>query len=303
MNFVMGAGRRSLARVFNGCQTLGEAIGLLFAENAGADEFRVQRAEEAQSGFQRSFVRRQVGAVQRITHFQAQAVAGAESAGFGSGGQKGFKPFDAFRSRAEEFEAVFPGVAGTADDEVRAVHRDAGDAVAGREFHSGNDFGEDCPAKRSLNGQAHVFVGMVFQRYVCGFVRGEPGEVFTNLGGVHHHEEGFRFHAVQDQIVDDSSLFVKHDGVLALADVQLVDVVGEHGVQPCRRVRAGYRELAHMGDVKDAAGLAHRFVFVQNAGVLHGHVPAGEGNHFSSKFNVFGCQGCGFDVGIRHKVM
>ena len=106
-----------------------------------------------------------------------------------------------------------------------------------------------------INFKSHVFVGVVFQRYVCGFVSGEPGEVFINPGGVYHHEEGFRFHAVQDQVVDDAGLFVKHDGVLALADVQLVDVVGEHGVQPCRRVRAGYRELAHVGDVKDAAGL------------------------------------------------
>ena len=82
-------------------------------------------------GFQRRFVRREVGAVQRIAHFQTQAVAGAQAAGFGSCSKKGFKPFDAFLSRAEEFKTIFPGIAGAADNEIRPFRRDAGDSIAG----------------------------------------------------------------------------------------------------------------------------------------------------------------------------
>lgn len=144
---------------------------------------------------------------------------------------------------------------------------------------------------------------MVFQDHVRGLVGGEPREVFVNLGGVHHHEEGFRLHPVQDEVINDSGPVIEHDGVLPLADVQFIDVIGQHGVQPCSRCGAGHRELAHVGDVKDAAGFAHGFVFVQDAGVLHRHVPAGEGNHSGSQFNVLGCQRGGFDVGISHEAM
>ena len=37
-----------------------------------------------------------VGTVQRIAHFQAQAVARAQAAGLGACVKEGFKPFDAF---------------------------------------------------------------------------------------------------------------------------------------------------------------------------------------------------------------
>lgn len=144
---------------------------------------------------------------------------------------------------------------------------------------------------------------MVFQGYVCRFVGGEPCEVFINFGSIHHYEECFRFHPVQDEVVNDSGPVIEHDGVLSLADIQLVNIIGQHGVQPCCGGGPGYRELPHVGDVKDAAGFAHCFVFVQNAGVLHRHIPAGERNHSGSQFNMFSCQRGGFDVCISHEAM
>ena len=275
----------------------------MFPEDIGTDEIRIQRAEEAEPGFQRRLVRREVGAVQRIAHFQTQTVAGAQAAGFGSCSKKGFKPFDAFLSRAEEFKTIFPGIAGAADNEIRPFRRDAGNSIAGGKFHTGDDAGEYFSAFGTLNSQPHVFVGVVFQGYACRLMGGKPCEVFINLGGVHHYEEGFRFHPVQDKVVNDSGSVIEHDGVLPLPYIQFVDVIGQHGVQPGRGRIAGYRELPHVGDVKDAAGFAHCFVFVQNAGVLHRHIPAGKRNHSGSQFNVFSCQGGGFDVCISHEAM
>ena len=64
---IVGAGRSSLAGVFNSHQALGEAVGFLFTKNVGAGEVRIQRAEEAEPCFQRRFVRSEVGTVQRLS--------------------------------------------------------------------------------------------------------------------------------------------------------------------------------------------------------------------------------------------
>ena len=60
VNGIMGAGRGSLAGVFNSRQPLAETVGFLFPEDIGTDEIRIQRAEEAEPGFQRRLDRKSV---------------------------------------------------------------------------------------------------------------------------------------------------------------------------------------------------------------------------------------------------
>ena len=52
------------------------------------------------------------------------------------------------------------------------------------------------------------------------------------------------------------------------------------------RLRALDPELAHVGDVEDPAVLAHRSMLRDDALVLHGHLPAGEGNHAGAERDV-----------------
>ena len=46
-----------------------------------------------------------------------------------------------------------------------------------------------------------------------------------------------------------------------------------------QRARAAELDLAHVRDVEQAGGGAHRLVLGDHAGVLHRHVPAGEVDH------------------------
>ena len=58
-----------------------------------------------------------------------------------------------------------------------------------------------------------------------------------------------------------------------------VEVVREERLQELARRRPLDVELAHVRDVEDAAVLAHGAVLRDDALVLHGHLPAGEGHH------------------------
>ena len=74
--------RRSFAFHPKGNEPIRGPVSLAWARTFAADEFRLlQINEETQAGFDRVVLRGKIGAVQRITHFQAQRVARAEPAG------------------------------------------------------------------------------------------------------------------------------------------------------------------------------------------------------------------------------
>lgn len=87
---IVGAGRRSFFRHAQGNQLGGKAGRLLGGEGVATDKVRfVQGDKHPETGLERSAVGRKVGAVERVTHFEAQRVAGAEAAGFGPGLEDG----------------------------------------------------------------------------------------------------------------------------------------------------------------------------------------------------------------------
>ena len=58
-------------------------------------------------------------------------------------------------------------------------------------------------------------------------------------------------------------------------------------------------DLAHVGDVEQAGGGAHRLVLGDEPGVLDGHLPAGEGHHLRAALPVDVVQGCLAEIGHR----
>jgi hypothetical protein len=60
-------------------------------------------------------------------------------------------------------------------------------------------------------------------------------------------------------------------------------------------------ELAHVRNVEDADIVPYRLMFLDDAGVLNGHKPAGECNHFRSESDVLIVKRRLFMCGFSHK--
>ena len=74
-------------------------------------------------------------------------------------------------------------------------------------------------------------------------------------------------------------VLVREQRVLRLAGRDPVEVVREEALQQLERARAFDLDLAHVGDVEHAGVGANRAVLLDDALVLHRHLPAGEGDH------------------------
>ncbi|MNT48408.1 hypothetical protein D3C72_1851890 [compost metagenome] len=106
----------------------------------------------------------------------------------------------------------------------------------------------------------------------------EPGPVLVDVGGVHDQQVTVAL-AADDGIVHHSAGRAGELGVEALADGKVEDVAGHHPGQEAGCAFSAHNELAHVRDVEEADGLADRLVLLDDARVLHRHVPAAERHH------------------------
>jgi hypothetical protein len=96
------------------------------------------------------------------------------------------------------------------------------------------------------------------------------------VGGVRDDHEAVLAGAVDDEVVDHSARAVQQERVLRSADGDGAQVARERVVQGVHRLGADDQDLAHVGEVEEAGGGAHRVVLGEIAGVAHRHPPAGE---------------------------
>jgi hypothetical protein len=94
------------------------------------------------------------------------------------------------------------------------------------------------------------------------------------------------FDAIDDQIIDDAAALVQQKRVLPGADIEFVDVVGQHRVEPCARVASFDDQLAHVRNVENADVVSHSLMLLDDARVLDRHEPSRERNNFRAKPNV-----------------
>ena len=85
---------------------------------------------------------------------------------------------------------------------------------------------------------------------------------------------------VDQDIVHEAAVIVEQAGVVRLADLQLPDAVGGDEIGELRRLRPADLDLAHVADIEEPGGGADGVVLVDDSGVLDGHVPASEIDHF-----------------------
>ena len=106
----------------------------------------------------------------------------------------------------------------------------------------------------------------------------QPIEIFFSARRIYYKQELVRRSSVDDEVIDDSAIFVEEERVLALTDLEAFDVIRQHSVEPLARILAGRDELAHVRNVEDAEIFPHRLMLVHNACVLDRHEPAAEWN-------------------------
>ena len=109
-----------------------------------------------------------------------------------------------------------------------------------------------------------------------------------------------RSQPIRDQVVDDPTRVVRQQRVLGLAVGEPREVVREQALQQLGLPRALDVELPHVRDVKDATVAAHGKVLGDHALVLHGHLPAGEGNQACTERDMAVVEGRPFETGNAH---
>jgi hypothetical protein len=128
----------------------------------------------------------------------------------------------------------------------------------------------------------------------------QPGEIFFDFGSINDEQKLGGASSVDDQVINHTSVVIEQKSVLALTDVQLGDVIGQHGIEPVSRAVSRDHELSHMGDIEHSHRRSHSLVFVHDSGVLDWHKPAAEWNHSRSQSHVFAVKRRFFIGGAVH---
>jgi len=93
--------------------------------------------------------------------------------------------------------------------------------------------------------------------------------------------------AINNEVVNHAALFVQHQSVLPVSDVEPFHVVGQNGIQPALGSWSRHLNLAHVRNVKDPDVLTNSLVFIQDARIEDRHVPSAETDHFCAELYMF----------------
>ena len=189
---------------------------------------------------------------------------------------------------AVELEAVLAGVPGAGDEALGAGHLAGDEVVVG-------DVGEAGGGQRleqrlglgALQRQQPDLAGDVLEADVDAALLLD--DVLPGLGRVRgvDHDHELVVEPVDGAVVDEGALRREDRGVLHPAGLERADVVAGDPVHEGVPVGPGDLELAHVGDVEHPGAGAHRVVLGQDAGgILHRHLPAGEGDHLGAQASV-----------------
>ena len=128
----------------------------------------------------------------------------------------------------------------------------------------------------------------------------QPREVFIRARRVDDEEKFLGADSVSDQVINDPASVVEQKSVLPGADIQLVDLIRQHRIQPVVRAASIDNQLSHVRNVEHADVLSHGAMFFNDACVLHRHEPAAEGDHLRAAPHVFVVKWRGFLRAVAH---
>ena len=228
--------------------------------------------------------------------FEAQRVAGAQTAGHHAGGFQGAPQRHQVVMRQDQLEAIFAGVAGAPHEHPvipggvegfqgrNRVTQRRRQVRQGQRAGGGPLHGEDAQVITPLHGHG-----------AAGAVLLQPGDILVGGAGIDHQSIGLVAGAVDDKVVDDAAVFAQHGRVQGAShDGELGDVVGQQMAQKIGGIGAGHIDRGHVGHVEHAGGPAHGMMLFKLRGVLDGHVPPGKIDQARVQTLVLGVQGGGF---------
>ncbi len=105
-------------------------------------------------------------------------------------------------------------------------------------------------------------------------------QVLVRIAGVDHQQIPVLLKAVQVGVVHRAAVLVGDNGVLGLVQIQGHDVAAQYVLEEWDSLGPLYQDAAHVGHIKNAAGVAGIQVLGHNVrGVLDGHLPPAEVHH------------------------
>jgi hypothetical protein len=138
----------------------------------------------------------------------------------------------------------------------------------------------------TLHGQQAHVVADIRQLSVEGVVLLDPVPVLGHVAGVHHEyivPVVPVLHAINEQVVHDTTLAVGHAAILHLTYLQFTGVVARDVLDEVQSLRTTHEEFAHVAHIEHAHAIAHGLVLIDHASVLHRHEVACEGYHLGAK--------------------
>jgi hypothetical protein len=148
---------------------------------------------------------------------------------------------------------------------------------------------------RTLNGDSAKIRAPIHQltgRSVVLEVFLQPRKVFRCARSIYDQQKFLFPNPINDQVINNAATLVQQKGVLARPDIELVDVICEHGVEPFARAGSLQNQLSHVRNIEDSGMISHGLMFLDDARVLHRHEPPGERNHSGAEPNVFFVKRC-----------
>src|SRR5579883_40610 len=269
---------------------------LLLHEGVAAEEIAfVELDDPIEAGFERRDGRVDLVAVERHFGFEPEGVARAETARADAellAGAQNLVPYAfGFGGRDIELEAVLAGIAGAGDAGGDAAGFAIGEPVV---FDGGEVDGRQLLQRGAgagaLDGELRVAIGGELDGCVEAIVRADVLEVLVLIAGVDAEEEVIAGDLVDEDVVDEAAVLVEEAGVVGLSGFELVDRVGGEEIGEARGFRAADLDFAHVADVEYANAGADGVVLLDDAGVLHGHIPAAEIDHSGAQRAVHGIE-------------
>jgi len=189
------------------------------------------------------------------------------------------------RGRNRNFEAILAGIAGAADEAVRALDPDPGRGHEHQLRQPRRQARQHGRRPGPLEGEQRV-LGQWLDGAVGAQVLAQVRQILFLAGAVDHQEQmvaGIGDH----KIVEDAAAFVGEQRV-ALAALGQADHVDRHqAFQRRRRIITFEPDLAHVGDVEQAGRVAGVLVLLDDAvAVLDRHLVAGKGHHTRAQLAV-----------------
>src|SRR6266480_689321 len=129
----------------------------------------------------------------------------------------------------------------------------------------------------------------------------QPRKIVLRACRVYDREKFLFANLVNDEVINDASPLIQQEGVLTRSNIELADVICEHGIEPFARAGSLHDQLPHVVNIEDSHIVSDGLMFLDDVRVLHRHEPPGERNHSRAEPNVLVAKGCLFLLALGHE--